>query len=170
MTQKPETRTPSHALEVVRDDHRRMQDLLDECARAEPSAKRVIADNLVAEAQCHVLVAQEFLGPVLARVTHDSTSADELANHARAIDSLAEEMAEVRGEDPRFAEVHDRMQKELSGHVEAEERNVFPYLERVGNEELVAIGQKMLARKEEALRDLSDETPRKPQGPGGDDI
>lgn len=170
MTQKPQTRTQSHALELLRDEHRRMQELLDHCAKAEASNRKSIADNLVAEAQAHILLSHDFIFPAVERVTRDTGALEAHRTRCKEIDSLSEEMAEVTGEDERFQLLHDRMQKLIDEHVATEERVVAEELRRIGDEELVAMGQKMLARREEMFRDLTDETPRKPEGPGGDDI
>jgi hypothetical protein len=170
MTQQPKVPTPTHALEMLHEEHARMRQLLDECARADPADKRKVADNLIAEAEVHILLAQEYIYPAVERAAQGGQAIEHASRHSGEIDRLAEEMAEISGDDPRFQQIHDGLQALLDEHIAAEEGEVFPQLQKIGDEELVSMGQKMIERREEALHDLTQKTPQPMAGGGGPDI
>ncbi len=146
-----------------------MRQLLDECARAQPADKRKVADNLIAEAGVHTLLAQEYIYPAVERAAQGGEAIEHASRHSGEIDRLAEEMAEISGDDPRFQPIHDRLQTLLDEHIAAEEREVFSELQKIGGEELVSIGQKMAERREQALHELANGAEQPMAGGGGPD-
>jgi hypothetical protein len=104
MTDIRETTPATHALRLLREEHGRMLDLLVECARAGPSAKRERADNLIAEVQLHILMAHEAVFAAADRVARSREAIERVDRHSAETGRLAEEVAEVKGDAPRLQE------------------------------------------------------------------
>jgi iron-sulfur cluster repair protein YtfE (RIC family) len=152
---------------MLHDDHARMQDLLASFKAADQPAERApIADNVIAELETHNLLENEFVYPAARRLGGDESVVEPFEDDHREAERLAEELADLRPGEERFAEAFEELAQRLAVHFQLEEAEIFPILERLGDEELVTMGQKMLDRREEALRELHEHAAPAANDPG----
>jgi hemerythrin superfamily protein len=135
------------ATDLLKQQHRTVEALFAEIEAGESEALKTLASALAA----HMAIEHEFLYPKSREVDEDAIL-EAFEEHAIAETALKRALA-TDSEDESF-EARVKVLKELiEHHVEEEEGELFPELEKeLGSEELEALGIKMEARFEEVLK------------------
>jgi hemerythrin superfamily protein len=154
------------AVQLLFDEHQRIRDLLGQFEESRTEAeKKGIADNVVGELQTHCLLEQEFIYPAIRRLSGDETVADLGEQIHGKCERLTEQIAEMDPGQPQFDSLIGQLTSQVNAHIDEEER-LYEQLKGLGDEERVAIGQKMLQRRGDALRELAENAPAPSTNPG----
>jgi len=147
------------ALQLLRDDHRRVKDLFRQFNEAEDGATRkAIVGEAIAELMIHAQLEEEVFYPAMAR-----EGLTEIVNHSEAEHYAAEAiMEELIGIDARGTQLQTRFQvlaELVTEHITEEESKLFPRAAELGLERLDNLGGKL----EELRNKLTSQPRRQPR-------
>ena len=153
------------ALELLRQDHRRSEELLGRVEQAgrDPAGAAAAARELAALLADHVDLEEDLLYPAFTARAGDHAAAELTARAAtqhRLLTALAGELAATPVGDPRFTAKARALAEQLRRHLDEEETRVFAAAEdAVDDEELIDLGRRLDERRRvlAAARELRDE-------------
>jgi hemerythrin-like domain-containing protein len=140
-----------NAIDLLRDEHRRIEELFDRIEQADtPEDKRSLFEQARSQLESHMRGEESVLYPMLAeRPGYGELIEDSFDEHTEAKE-LIRETAVAPPES--FSDSLDELIEAVLHHVDEEESELFPrLLETLGEEQLEAVG----ARLDEARRGLS---------------
>jgi hemerythrin-like domain-containing protein len=148
------------ALQILRDDHRRVKDLFRQFDEAEDgSTRKAIANEAIAELMIHAQLEEEVFYPAMQR-----EGLTEIVKHSEAEHEAAESMMEeILGLDARYSELPARFQvlsELVIEHITEEESQLFPRAAELGYERLENLGDKLQELRNQLLSQPR-RTPRK---------
>jgi hypothetical protein len=144
------------AIALLECDHRRLEDLLKkgEDATARGVRERTeLLDTITAELNAHELIEEEILYPALK--PHASARAIVLEGYQEhhVADLLVKELHALPPSDERWDAKFKVLKENIEHHIEEEEGEMFRTARRVlSREELEALGERMAAKKADAMR------------------
>jgi len=145
----------SNAIELLREDHRKVKDLFDHFEATESGDKKQIVDTTLRELAVHTAIEEEIFYPAARRALENidgdqSDTIDEAWEEHHVVKLLAAELKKMRASDDRYDAKFTVLAEAVKHHIEEEEGELFPKLEgHIENEEL---GEKMMTRKQSLLR------------------
>lgn len=151
LTGKPEANAGAVAL--VRADHAEVRRLAADyrsAAGTEDHAAHVVLEALMMQAELHARVEEDVFYPAVRHVAPQFVERAVNEHH-----TLAARIAELEGERAP-AQAAELMVDELLRHLDEEERDLLPEVERRLGTELQALGEAMVKRKTELTRDVGE--------------
>lgn len=147
------------ALQLLREDHRRVKELFRQFSEAEDGATRkAISDEAIAELMIHAQLEEEIFYPAMQR-----EGLTEIVTHAEAEHMAAETiMEELIGIDARGTQLQARFQvlaELVIEHITEEESQLFPRAAELGSERLDNLGDKL----QEMRQQLTTQPRRQPK-------
>jgi hemerythrin superfamily protein len=141
-------------IEVLERDHQRISDLAERLDSVDDDDEirdlyRQIVDGLLA----HEAIEHEVLFPAFRTMLEAGQQAplDERLGEHEELNSLLAEMQELDSHDFAFVKRGSALLLEIESHFELEEESVFkPMRERLSKDELVELGRRALADRDEA--------------------
>ena len=150
-----------NAIEMLREDHRKVKQLFDEFEHAEESqAKEQIVENTVRELEVHAALEEEIFYPAAEKQINEKESIDEAREEHHVVKLLIGELKKKRADDERYDAKYKVLSESVKHHIEEEESELFPKLE--GEIDAEGLGTQMETRKQELQRQ-----PRKRSGVRG---
>lgn len=148
------TQTGSDIVSVLVDDHRAVERVFGELQtrQGSPQHRRDLADHVIAELVRHSVAEEQYLYPTVRTSLRDGDAlADhELSEHAEA-ERTMKDLDGLDPTDPRFDELLGKLMSEIRNHVQEEESELFPRLQRACAEaELLELGEKIVRAKQAA--------------------
>jgi hemerythrin superfamily protein len=139
------------ALQLLREDHRRVKDLFRQFNEAnDGSTRKAIIDEAVAELMIHAQLEEEIFYPAMAR-----EGLTEIVNHSEAEHEAAETvMEELIGLDARGTQLQARFQvltDLVTEHMTEEESKLFPRAAELGSERLDNLGDKLEQMRQQLM-------------------
>lgn len=139
------------ALQLLREDHRRVKDLFRQFSEAEDgSTRKAIVDETIAELMIHAQLEEEVFYPAMQR-----EGLTEIVTHSEAEHEAAETiMEELIGIDARGTQLQARFQvlaELVIEHITEEESQLFPRAAELGFERLENLGDKLQQLRNQLL-------------------
>lgn len=139
------------ALQLLRDDHRKVKDLFRQFGEAEDgSTRKAIVDEAVAELMIHTQLEEEVFYPAMRR-----EGMTELVNHSEEEHRVAEMiMDELIGTDAHGTQLQARFQvlvNMVNEHITEEESQMFPRAAELGMARLESIGDRLQEKRQQLL-------------------
>lgn len=139
------------ALQLLREDHRRVKDLFRQFSEADDGATRkAIVDEAVAELMIHAQLEEEVFYPAMKR-----EGLTEIVTHSEAEHEAAETiMEELIGIDARGTQLQARFQvlaELVIEHMTEEESQLFPRAAELGFERLENLGDKLQEMRQQLM-------------------
>ena len=151
------TQNAFSAIELLKEDHREVEDFFQEYESLEEDAeKESVALEICLALQVHAQIEEEIFYPEARNGIDKPELIDEaIVEHAAAKQLISEIEAMEVGDSMRDAKVKV-LGEQISHHVEEEEGELFPAVE-AADLDLNALGQRMSARKAELLKQLAEQ-------------
>jgi hemerythrin-like domain-containing protein len=153
-------------LDLLRADHRRLQELLAELGSDSGSSsanvygRRRAADALVAELRAHLAAEDRCLHPLLGELGSDGRASLERETAGR--EQAADFMDTLLGADPMenaFAPAAAHLLGHVERHIARQEETLFPLLfQSAGPDELAALGEQLRQAKAGTTPELDGDT------------
>jgi hypothetical protein len=144
------------AIALLERDHRRLEDLLKkgEDATARGVRERTeLLDTITAELNAHELIEEEILYPALKPHAAARDIVLEGYQEHHVADLLVKELHALPPSDERWDAKFKVLKENIEHHIEEEEGEMFRTARRVlTREELEALGERMAAKKADAMR------------------
>ena len=139
------------ALQLLRDDHRKVKDLFRQFSEAEDgSTRKAIADEAVAELMIHAQLEEEVFYPAMRR-----EGMTELVYHSEEEHHAAEMiMDDLIGTDARGTQLQARFQvliDMVNEHITEEESQMFPRAAELGMARLESLGERLEETRQRLL-------------------
>jgi hemerythrin-like domain-containing protein len=145
-----------NALELLREDHRKVKKLLDELESTTErgvKTRQELYTKIRSELTVHEIIEEEIFYPTLKEHPKAKEIVLEGYEEHNVVDTLMGELDALAFDDERWGPVAKVMKENIEHHIEEEEGEMFDQARQVlGDEELEELGARMEARKEEAGR------------------
>lgn len=153
------TRADTDATHLLMADHRKVEELFEKFEKASGTAqKEKIALQICDELKIHTMIEEEIFYPALAGKIDEDLLKEAYVEHDGA-KVLVNEIA-AGGADEEFYDAKVKvLEEQIKHHVQEEEKerdNMFQQA-RAADLDLHALGERMLARKEELLKVAADQ-------------
>jgi hemerythrin-like domain-containing protein len=140
-----------NAMEMLRQDHRKVKELFEQFEHAEESqAKEQIVENTVRELEVHAALEEEIFYPAAEEQIDEKESIDEAREEHHVVKLLIDELKKMGADDERYDAKYKVLSESVKHHIEEEESELFPKLE--GQLDAEALGAQMENRKQELQR------------------
>jgi hemerythrin superfamily protein len=158
MTQKPreqrneeETHMPD-ALTLIREDHRRVQDLFKEFENTgDRNRKKQIVQQCLQELQVHATIEEEILYPAIRKHTDAGELMNEAEEEHHVADLLMEEIAGMQPSNKNYDAKFMVLAENVRHHIREEEGEMLPKAAELGRERLQQLGMELEQRKMELM-------------------
>ena len=141
-----------NAIEMLREDHRKVKDLFEHFEGTDSGDKKEIVDTTLRELEIHTSIEEEIFYPAarLALQELEGDEGDDVIDEAweehHVVKLLAAELKKMRSSDERYDAKFTVLAESVKHHIKEEEEELFPKLEsHIDGEEL---GEKMMVRKQ----------------------
>ena len=157
MATSPMTSTGNDLLEILRQDHLKVDELFGEYANAtDAPEKRRIVQQIYRELMPHAQAEEEIFYPALRDAASDEAMVEEAySEHAAAKKTLASILS-AQPDDLTYDMKVKMLQKEIQHHVREEETEIFQEARDSGLD-LAQLGQRFLERKQELMPEIERE-------------
>jgi hemerythrin superfamily protein len=140
-----------NALEMIREDHRKVKQLFDQFETMEDgAAKKGIVENAIRELKIHAALEEELFYPAVRKEMDEEETIDEAIEEHHVVKLLISELEDMRPGDKRYDAKFTVLSENVKHHIEEEESEVIPEVE--GTLDAEALGSRMETRKQELLR------------------
>ena len=147
---------PNNGLELLREDHRRVQALLDRFeALGEKGDRRVkerVARQVCAELLLHARLEESILYPLSREALDIGDKIDEAEVEHEGVENLIQKLNDMDADDDQFDATVKVLGEQVKHHVEEEESEMFPAIQASGMD-LDALGDELATRRQELLDD-----------------
>jgi len=145
------------AIQLLKADHREVEKLFAQFEKASGEARKMqLAQKICLELTVHTQVEEEILYPQSREVLKD----DEIVNEAIVEHQAAKDLiAQIQGmdaSDEMFDAKVTVLQEQIEHHVEEEEKEYFPQLQK-SDMDLKMVGEQIAARKKELMAQMAAE-------------
>jgi hemerythrin-like domain-containing protein len=139
---------PQDAIQLLRADHRKVQDLFDQFEKARGEARKAeLAQEICTELKVHAQIEEEIFYPAARAALKDQDLVDEAAvEHASAKDLIAQ-IEQAQAGDQLFDAKVIVLGEYIKHHVKEEQNEMFPKLKKT-KLDLKALGEQLAERKE----------------------
>ena len=141
-----------NAIEMLREDHRKVKDLFEHFEGTDSGDKKEIVDTTLRELEIHTSIEEEIFYPAARLVLQEleGDEGDDVIDEAweehHVVKLIAAELKKMRSSDERYDAKFTVLAESVKHHIEEEEGELFPKLEaHIDGEEL---GEKMMVRKQ----------------------
>ncbi|MGZ8211738.1 MAG: hemerythrin domain-containing protein [Burkholderiales bacterium] len=168
----------SDAIEMLLEDHRRMQKLFKDFERADrddQEAVREFVETACMELQIHSMLEEEIFYPAL-RAHLANGKAEERLNRAEveheAADELVAKLLDLAPDNPMYSAYFAVLEEYVKHHIREEEKELFVEARKAGGLDLEKLGEDMLRRREELFAQIEsdEEDESEPDGEAEDDL
>ena len=140
------------AFNLLKADHRKVEELFSELESARGQAKLRVFEQIKTELDLHTHIEEKIFYPALEKPkqTHDLTL--EAYEEHDVVKNLLKELSKAKTATDEWEAQAKVLQENVEHHVEEEENELFPKAESaLGEEEIEALGEQMEAEKERKL-------------------
>jgi len=145
---------PTNGLELLRDDHRRVKDLLDRFEalgeRGDQRVKERVARQICAELLLHAKLEETILYPLCREALDADSKIDEAEVEHEGVETLITKLNSMDADDDQFDATVKVLGEQVEHHVEEEEQELFPMI-RASGMDLDALGDELVTQRQELL-------------------
>jgi hemerythrin superfamily protein len=120
--------------EMLKADHRHVQDLFTKFEDADKRARASIADEALTALEVHAALEEELVYPAVAEVIDDEELINEAKEEHHVAKVLIKELRKMDAEDEGFSTKFKVLGELVSHHIEEEEGEMFPQAQEGGFE------------------------------------
>ena len=120
--------------EMLKADHRHVQDLFTKFEDADKRARASIADETLTALEVHAALEEELVYPAIAEVIDDEDLVNEAKEEHHVAKLLIKELRKMDAEDEGFSTKFKVLGELVAHHIEEEEGGMFPQAQEGGFE------------------------------------
>jgi hypothetical protein len=121
-----EAESGGDVLEMLKTDHRQVQDLFTRFEDADKRTKASIAEEALTALEVHTAIEEELVYPAIAEVIEDEDLVNEAKEEHHVAKLLIKELHKMDAGDDEFATKFKVLGEIVGHHIEEEEGEVFP--------------------------------------------
>lgn len=138
------------AIELLREDHQKVQDLFEEFEGADNRSRQRIADQALTELEIHAKVEEGLVYPAIREALDEEDMMDEALEEHHAAELLIKELRKMGPTDERYRAKFTILAEMVKHHIEEEESDMLPQAEDT-DIDMAELGQEATALKEKLL-------------------
>lgn len=146
-----EAEAPGDVIEMLKTDHRQVQDLFTRFEDADKRTRSSIADEALTALEVHAALEEELVYPAIAEVIDDEETINEAKEEHHVAKLLIKELRRMDAEDEGFSTKFKVLGELVGHHIEEEEGEVFPQAEQ-GGFEPESISEEVFKRKAKLMQ------------------
>lgn len=145
------------AVTLLKADHREVEKMFDQFQKArDDGRKEQLAEQICQALRVHTQIEEELVYPTAREFLKDDEIVNESLVEHQAAKDLIEQLEAMGVSDEMFDAKMQVLQEQVEHHVQEEEKELFPQLQKT-DMDLKAIGQQLMTRKQEVMRELGGE-------------
>jgi hemerythrin superfamily protein len=152
------------AIDMLMEDHKRVQKLLKEFEKVErddEAAVRDLVESACIELQIHSMLEEEIFYPaVRAQVAEEDADSQDLLNVAEveheAVDELIAKLQELEPDDPMYCAHFTVIGEYVKHHIKEEEKELFPQVKKLKALDLERLAEDMRFRRQEVFAQIEE--------------
>ena len=138
------------ALQMLRDDHRKVKDLFRQFEEADDKAtKKGIVDAVLVELEIHTTLEEEIFYPAVRRQGETGDMMDHAEEEHHAAERLMDELSRMTPDNDSYDAKFSVLVDSIKEHIDDEESQMLPKAAEVGMARLERLGEQMAKRKQE---------------------
>ena len=137
--------------EMLKTDHRHVQDLFTKFEDADKRARASIADETLTALEVHAALEEELVYPAVAEVIDDEELVNEAKEEHHVAKFLIKELRKMDAEDEGFSTKFKVLGELVGHHIEEEEGELFPQAQE-GGFEPESISEEVSKRKAKLMQ------------------
>jgi iron-sulfur cluster repair protein YtfE (RIC family) len=159
-------KTPSErdAIDVLMEDHKRVQKLFkdfDRVEREDAEAVRDLVETACVELQIHSMLEEELFYPaVRAQVEDDDERNQDLLNEAEveheSVEEIIAKLQDLEADDPLYFAYFSVLAEYVKHHIKEEEKELFPEVKKMKALDLQQLAEDMHVRREELFAEIAE--------------
>jgi hypothetical protein len=146
-----EAESGGDVLEMLKTDHRQVQDLFTRFEDADKRTRASIAEEALTALEVHSTLEEELVYPAIAEVIEDEESVNEAKEEHHVAKLLIKELHKMDAGDEAFATKFKVLGEIVSHHIEEEEGEMFPQAQE-GGFESESISEEVFKRKTKLMQ------------------
>ena len=140
--------TQQDACTLLDTDHQKVERLFGEYQSTQNASKKSeLAQEICQELTVHATIEEEIFYPAFRAATHDN----DLVEDAKAEHQEAKDLIAQIEDGDKIDALMARLQKAIEHHVKEERTEMFPKARKASGMDLMALGAKLEARKQELM-------------------
>ena len=153
-----------NALEMLRNDHQKVQELFDEFEGADNRSRQGIGNQILTELEIHATLEETLIYPAIREALDEDDMMDEALEEHHVVKAMIKELRKMQPKDERYRAKFKVLNEIVKHHVEEEESEILPQAEET-DLDFDALGQEAFARKEKLIAKMEG-TPSKRKSNG----
>lgn len=137
--------------ELLKADHRRVEDLFSRFEEADKRARTAIAEETLREVGVHVRLEEELVYPAIRDALEEKDRIDEAGEEHHVAKLLMKELSKMKPSDDKFRAKFKVLGEIIRHHVEEEENELFPQAEEA-DMDTAELSREVAARKATLMR------------------
>ncbi len=150
--------TTRNAIELLEEDHRKVKHIFKQFENAEqPARKKDLVTKAIEELTIHTQIEEELLYPQILKTGGEELHelGEEAYEEHHVVKLLMSELKNMEPDDERYDAKFTVLIENVEHHIDEEEEEMFPKIEKAGKIDLERLGHEMFERKME-LRGQGD--------------
>ena len=146
-----EAESGGDVLEMLKTDHRHVQDLFTRFEDADKRTRASIAEEALTALEVHTALEEELVYPAIAEVIEDEETVNEAKEEHHVAKLLIKELHKMDAGDEAFATKFKVLGEIVGHHIEEEEEEIFPQAQE-GGFESESISEEVFKRKAKLMQ------------------
>jgi tRNA G37 N-methylase Trm5 len=146
-----EEETSGDLFEMLKTDHRHVQDLFTRFEDADKRSRSTIAEEALVALEVHAALEEELVYPAIAEVVEEEELVNEAKEEHHVAKLLIKELHKMDAGDEEFATKFKVLGEIVGHHIEEEESEMFPQAQE-GGFEPETIAQQVVKRREKLMQ------------------
>ncbi|HKN85746.1 MAG TPA: hemerythrin domain-containing protein [Nitrospiraceae bacterium] len=153
------------AIELLREDHQKVQDLFEEFESADNRSRQRIVDQALMELEIHSKLEEGLIYPAIRDALDEEDMMDEALEEHHVVELLIKELRKMGPKDERYKAKFTVLAEIVKHHIEEEESEVLPQAEET-DIDMAELGQEAMALKEKLMSKMhsGSSSKKKPSG------
>ncbi|HWI35415.1 MAG TPA: hemerythrin domain-containing protein [Burkholderiales bacterium] len=153
---KTQAKAPN-ALTLLKEDHDKVKDAFkqfEDLDRADVTTCRELVESVCADLRVHTMLEEEIVYPAVRAAIGDEDLMNEAAIEHETAKTLIDQLENMGPDDPNYFATFTVLGEYVMHHVKEEEGEMFPQAKKAKDLDLAALGEQMMARKEELTAEM----------------
>jgi hemerythrin-like domain-containing protein len=143
-----------NAVEMLREDHRKVQELFQQFEQGDEDAKEQIAAQTIQELEVHTALEEEIFYPAAREEGDEEEIVDQALEEHHVAKLLLAELKKMGPGNKRYDAKYKVLAESVKHHIQEEESEMLPSIE--GSLDAEKIGQQMATRKQKLQQKFSN--------------
>lgn len=138
------------AVELLREDHQKVQDLFEEFEGADSRSRPRIVDQALTELEIHAKLEEGLIYPAIREALDEEHMIDEALEEHHVVELLTKELRKMGPKDERYHAKFTVLSEMVKHHIEEEESDMLPQAEET-DIDMTELGQEAMDLKEKLM-------------------